>query len=123
MIKKSPNNITWKGQDVKGLPVQERLIHSPEFIQAAVLKAQRLLNLKRVWVLGSRARGDATPLSDYDLVFEIDEQNVGLWAGFVADQREIQKTLLSVDWILYSQMGTQMITSLENEGILLYEKK
>ncbi|MHB8634207.1 MAG: nucleotidyltransferase family protein [Thermoplasmatota archaeon] len=56
----------------------------------ALLTSARANGIERLWLFGSRARGQARPGSDVDLLYEAREQ-VSLWevAGFMTDAQEI----------------------------------
>lgn len=55
-----------------------------------LVQAARSNGIERLWVFGSRARGDAGPDSDVDLLYEL-QPGKSLWdvAGFYADAQEI----------------------------------
>src|SRR5438105_4335568 len=97
---KGNSNIEWSADDLRSLLPNDRLAQSPFFLKEAVEKAGREMNLSRVWVFGSRARGDQRPLSDYDVAFEQKKLDRSQWVKFVTHMDEFAKTLLSVDWVL-----------------------
>lgn len=55
-----------------------------------LLDAARRSKIRKLWLFGSRARGDASTESDVDLLYEL-EDGASLWdvAGFLADAQDI----------------------------------
>ena len=75
-------------------------------------------NVEKLFLFGSRARGDYKPTSDIDLAFI-----GGNSSNFILSVDEDTYTLLKFDIIDLSKPVDQKIKeSIENEGILIYEK-
>ena len=75
-------------------------------------------NITKVILFGSRARGDFRKKSDIDLA--VLGENV---AEFSFDVDELTDTLLKYDIIdLNSNISDELLTSIQNEGIIIYEK-
>ncbi len=81
--------------------------------------AKRMLDVKRVIVFGSRARGDMRDLSDIDLAIEHDSSPAD-WAAFCEELEECAPTLLEIDLIDLKSAGHGLRKRIEKEGILLY---
>jgi predicted nucleotidyltransferase len=74
-------------------------------------------------LLGSRARGDASPDSDYDLAFGFDASNRDAWIRFKADAEESSLTLKRIDWVDLAEATPELRERVMSEGKLLYGKK
>lgn len=75
-------------------------------------------NITKVILFGSRARGDFKKKSDIDLA--VLGENV---AEFSFDVDELTDTLLKYDIIdLNSNISDELLKSIQNEGIIIYEK-
>lgn len=118
-----PTHFSWSASRLESVPVEERLKYCPPFLQTIVQKAIRFLKPIRIWVFGSRARGDHGVLSDYDLAFDVPKSHEKRWLSFSIEQKEATKILLSQDWVLFSQAQPTLKREIEQEGILIYEAK
>ena len=116
----TPSN--WTAEKLRSHKLSERLTLCPYFLKESVKNARLELNVNRVWVIGSRARGDADTFSDYDIVFDVPDKNKEQWAKFVGNQRENARTLLSIDWILLSSASEGLKKKITEEGVLIYER-
>lgn len=75
-------------------------------------------HLKQLILFGSRARGDYHRTSDIDLAI-----SGGNFARFSIDAEELTETLLKYDFInLDSAIQKELLLSIEQEGIVLYEE-
>ncbi len=75
-------------------------------------------NVEKVFLFGSRARGDYRERSDIDLAFQ-----GGNSSSFILDVEEDTSTLLEFDIIdLAKPMQKELSESIRREGILIYEK-
>jgi len=73
----------------------------------------------KVYVFGSRARGDFGPKSDYDLAFELPPGKTD--AGFLLTIKEEAPTLCGVDAVNMNQVGEKLKKEILRERILIYE--
>ena len=106
----------------KDLPLSERLSHCPKILSRFVKRVKDGCDPKRVWIFGSRARGDERPLSDVDLAVELDVNNQPNWEKFVAQYKELPDTLLPLDLVNFLQAPQKLQEKILEEGILLYDK-
>lgn len=120
---KLPMHFRWSSQGLEKIPVAERLRQCPRFLQKIVEDAKAMIRPKRIWVFGSRSRHDQGALSDYDLAFEIPDENRKRWSVFVATQREKVKTLLPIDWVLFEEAGHDLKKEIVRKGTVIYEEK
>lgn len=75
-------------------------------------------HVEKVFLFGSRARGDYRERSDIDLAFQ-----GGNSSSFILDVEEDTSTLLEFDIIdLAKPMQKELSESIRREGILIYEK-
>ena len=88
-------------------------------LQDLVRRAQEALDLRRVYLFGSRARGDARKDSDIDLAFD-HGSSPHAWADFVNVMQDEAPTLLDLDLIDLAQVSPELRTRILTEGKLLY---
>jgi predicted nucleotidyltransferase len=86
---------------------------------AIVDEARRNLELRRVFLFGSRARGDARKDSDIDLAFDHGSA-APIWAEFVNMMREQAPTLLDLDLVDLAQVTAELRARILAEGKLVY---
>ncbi len=83
-----------------------------------IIELAKKYNLDKVVLFGSRARGDFDRASDIDLAV-----SGGNISKFAVDVEEFTSTLLKFDVInLDTPLQEDLLTSIEKEGIILYEK-
>lgn len=90
-----------------------------DVLQSVVREASRDLDLRRVYLFGSRARGDARMDSDIDLAFE-HGSSPSTWADFVNEMREQAPTLLDLDLVDMAEVSPELRSRILAEGRLLY---
>lgn len=74
--------------------------------------------IEKVILFGSRARGDFKERSDIDLAF-----HGGSSTNFILDVDELTSTLLEYDIVdLDKPVRKELLESIKNEGVVLYEK-
>lgn len=73
----------------------------------------------KVYLYGSRARGDFGPKSDYDLAFELPQGKSD--AGFFLTIIEEAPTLCGVDAVNINQVGEKLKKEILKERVLIYE--
>ena len=93
----------------------------PAVIDSIVQRARDTLPARKIWLFGSRARGDHHPKSDIDLAFQLTAPAPGAWARFVADVHEEARTLLSVDLVDLEQCDAELRAAILREGVILYD--
>jgi len=92
--------------------------YDSEGLRELLLQAERSLALRRVYLFGSRARGDARDDSDVDLAFE-HESSPAEWAKFVNEARDQSRILLDLDLVDFSSAPAALRDRIEREGKLL----
>lgn len=84
----------------------------------AIIDSGKVHKLERIVLFGSRARGDYKSRSDIDLA--VYGGNAEL---FELDIEEIVPTLLKFDVVnMNKPVQTELTESIENEGVIIYEK-
>ncbi len=74
--------------------------------------------IEKVILFGSRVRGDFKERSDIDLAF-----HGGNSTNFILDVDELTSTLLEYDIVdLDKPVRKELLESIKNEGVVLYEK-
>ena len=87
--------------------------------------AQRLARhetVERVWLFGSRARGDNFERSDIDLAIEAPRMDRHEWLKIALDFGEEAPTLLLVDLVRLEEAPAHLLREIRDEGILIYER-
>ena len=92
-----------------------------KFLPDLIFLAQKLVSPEKIILFGSRARGDHARLSDVDLAFVILEVERKNWSRFVAEVEENTRTLLKLDLVRMDRIGSEMTSSIAEEGIVIYE--
>lgn len=115
--------MTWSGKDLKQLAPAQRQSQLPDFLRILIQQAAELLQPEKIWLFGSRARGDARENSDYDLAFELEPSTQARWSQFCAQVEENPPSLHHFDLVNYSQAGDDLKKQISIEGIILYDKK
>jgi predicted nucleotidyltransferase len=75
---------------------------------------------ERVYLFGSRATGEARPLSDIDLAFVVGSP--ARWSEFVVWVAEEAPTLLDIDLIDLDSCDPAVRRAITTEGVLIYER-
>ncbi len=87
--------------------------------------AQRLARhpaVERVWLFGSRARGDNFERSDIDLAIEAPRMDRHDWLKIKLDFEDDAPTLLLIDVVRWEEAPEHLREDIQDEGILLYER-
>lgn len=90
-----------------------------EGIEKLVELAERSLALRRVYLFGSRARGDAHRFSDVDLAFEHDS-SPAQWARFVNTAQDECPLLLDLDLVDLAEATAALRERILREGKILH---
>lgn len=89
-----------------------------DIVLKQIIELAQKRNITKVILFGSRARGDFKKKSDIDLA--VLGENI---AEFSFDVDELTDTLLKYDIIdLNSNISDELLKSIQNEGIIIYEK-
>lgn len=87
-------------------------------VEEDIITLARKCGLERVLLFGSRARGDHRERSDIDLAI-----HGGNTAAFIIDIDEAVRTLLLFDIVNLDQpVQPELLTEIEQNGVVLYEK-
>ena len=104
---------------LRTVPLEQRLAHLPAFLVDVLCQAQRSFQPRAVFLFGSRARGDATDVSDWDLAFDVPVDRNLEWTRFVVDLPESAETLLGMDAVDLNAVNARMREAIERDGIQL----
>lgn len=77
--------------------------------------------VQKVVLFGSRARGDNSDVSDYDIAIFNDDLSTVDKAYFNMDVEEIQ-TLKKIDIVFNDSISDEFMKNIRKEGIVIYEK-
>ena len=76
-------------------------------------------DLRSLYLVGSRARGDNRPDSDYDFCFEMKRPSAIKAAGLMSDLSEAVN--MEIDLINKNSAEGKMLENIKRDGILIYE--
>lgn len=82
---------------------------------------KKLPSINRIYLYGSRARGDHSPTSDIDLAIDCPYASQDDWRT-VLDIIEDADTLLKIDCVRLDQTDEMLKKNIFEQGILIYEK-
>lgn len=92
---------------------------APEIVLARRLSA--FLEVERIILFGSRARGDAASRADIDLAVDCPSANVQRWFQ-IEQAAEEAPTLLKIDLVRLDRAPTELAANIRREGRVLYER-
>lgn len=78
-------------------------------------------HVRRVWLFGSRARGDARPRSDIDLAVEAPAAGRREWLE-VCRLIEEAETLLPIDLVRFEEASPSLQQAIQSSGEVLFER-
>jgi predicted nucleotidyltransferase len=78
--------------------------------------------VERVWLFGSRARGDHFERSDIDLAIEAPELDRYDWLKLSLDFEEAAPTLLGVDVVRMEEAPEHLRAQILEEGVVVHER-
>jgi predicted nucleotidyltransferase len=78
--------------------------------------------VERIWLFGSRARGDNFERSDIDLAIEAPRMDRHDWLKIALDFAEEAPTLLLIDLVRVEEAPEHLRHEIRDEGILVYER-
>lgn len=84
--------------------------------------ALRHSKLKRIWLFGSRTRGEGTPYSDFDLAFEWEGDSRKEWLQFKNILIDEIRTLHSLDLVYLNEAGAELKETIMKQGKLIYDR-
>ncbi len=120
------NSITqpWTAQSILHFPISQRLSHLPSYLKIFLDAAVLSLDPERIWIFGSRARGDARMTSDFDIAFQISaKQSVKNWENFCLLAIDSPPSLHLYDWVDFNRAGEDLRQNIERDGVIIYERK
>lgn len=77
--------------------------------------------IERIYLFGSRARGDAGPRSDIDLAIACPQAGPIIWAD-IREAIDVADTLLKIDTVRLEEAAPELVKRIMAEGRLLYER-
>ena len=78
--------------------------------------------VERVWLFGSRARGDHFERSDIDLAVEAPRMERGEWLKLSLDFEEEAPTLLCVDLVRMEEAPEHLRAQILQEGVVVHAR-
>jgi predicted nucleotidyltransferase len=93
----------------------------PDLQAAIVALCARCPGVGRVWLFGSRARGDGTRVSDIDLAIEAPNATAADWLDLRFRLAEDLPTLVLVDVVRWEQAPERLRQRILAEGVVLHD--
>jgi len=93
----------------------------PTVLYDIVRRVESYAEVTRVWLFGSRARGDAGPRSDIDLAIEAPGASRPRWLALEADIED-SDTLLHIDLVRWDEASEGLRERILAEGEVLYDR-
>lgn len=85
--------------------------------------ADRYPTVDKIWIYGSRARGDHRERSDIDLAISMKPGNSLTFGELLNDVEEKVPTLLEIDLIDYDEVIGDLKKNIDAEKVLIYERR
>ena len=101
--------------------IAERYDALPLPIKDLVHRAVSEVNPLRIYLFGSRVRGDFHLTSDIDIGFELDKHSTR-WSHFVTTENERARTLLALDLVNFSDAHDNLRDYVISNGVVIYER-
>ncbi len=89
--------------------------------QSVAQKLQHFAQIERIYLFGSRARGDAQPRSDIDLAISCPMADARVWAS-ICEAVDDADTLLRIDVVRLEEASPELAGRIIEEGRLIYER-
>jgi predicted nucleotidyltransferase len=87
-----------------------------------VARARRLLDVERVWLFGSQARGTDTRSSDFDIALQIGPAARARWATFVTECDDEVPALVDLDLVDLGSCDPNLADEIIATGRVVYER-
>jgi len=94
----------------------------PAALEAIVRRVAAQPHVRRIWLFGSRARGEARERSDIDLAIEAPEAGRREWLDVCRLVEEEADTLLPIDLIRLEDVSEGLRARVRAEGQVLFER-
>ena len=90
-----------------------------DVLNFVIKAAKKKISPCKVYLFGSKARGDDHTRSDYDIAFKTEEVSHADWADFANFVRENLPTIHSIDLIWLNEAQSDIKKQVEQDGVLL----
>jgi len=87
-----------------------------------VARASRLLDVERVWLFGSQARGTATRGSDFDIALQLPGAARARWSEFALECEDEVPALVDLDLVDVDACDPALAREIAATGRLVYER-
>jgi predicted nucleotidyltransferase len=94
----------------------------PAALEALVRRVAAQPHVRRIWLFGSRARGEARERSDIDLAIEAPDADRREWLEVCRVVEEDADTLLPIDLIRLEDVPDGLRAQVRAEGRVLFER-
>jgi len=113
----------WIACALLNLPIKQRLEALPKHLKVLIAQVVKDLHPSEVLLFGSRARGDARDLSDFDLAVLIDTDSNHAsenWIRFRNWLEETPPSLFHYDVLDFNTASNELQSQITSEGVSLY---
>lgn len=91
-------------------------------VKVVVSIASKFKKVRKVFLFGSRAQGNHSPKSDFDLAFDLFPVDGRAWGDLTSDIREAFPFLNQLDLVRLDQVSQDFREKIMLEGVLVYEQ-
>ena len=106
--------------DIEEGTIKEKVVGlSVEEIRKIAVPIAEKYDLRSLYLVGSRARGDYKPDSDYDFCYDLKKPSLSAAAGLMDDLSKIIDA--KVDLIDKTMCSDSLLKNIEKDGIIIYE--
>ena len=93
----------------------------PQGVSGLLDRLGHLQGVERVFLFGSRARGDAAPRSDFDLAIDAPSLSDAQW-GQVEEMVEGAETLYKIDCVWLQKASQEMKSNILRDAKVLFQR-
>ena len=110
-------------KNLANIPLPERLEACPSFLEKLFRRLIRDVAPSKIWLFGSRVKGNHRPTSDIDIAVQFHQKFEDHWFQFKSELDEIEETLLDIDWVDFERASDDLKKNIVELGILIYERE
>lgn len=113
--------VTWNAEEAQIKHKRINASNLPSNLATIVKLAKDTISPSKIWLFGSRARGEAIEKSDFDLAFRFRGSKED-WTIFVNRLEAWPPTLHGYDLVNFNDVDDSLRAVIEKQGIVIYEE-